>query len=190
MVSSRTRPASASPRAPSYRATKPSHQRTYRTTGVPRSTAARPRTGRGSHQCGQRNRSGPVPATGSGHLTILQRSPSYVGKVLPDRWVTQAKTQHPGPALYMPAGGGPGRCAALLLTLVRRQVGKDFDLTHFTPTCMPETSDSARYATATSQGARRPGTPDPHRPDGDETKSSQIRSRYPSLSPLASRALQ
>ena len=87
------------------------------------------------------------------HVTMLQRSPSYVfsipgtdkiskvlGRFLPDRLVFKLARQrnvafHRG--LYLACRRFPKAMRRFLLSQVRRKVGPDFDMSHFTPSYMP-----------------------------------------------------
>lgn len=96
-----------------------------------------------------------VPALSeqAAHVTMLQRSPSYVvnlpqhdaissalRRVLPETWVYRlARTRNVSLQMlfYNLARAFPGPVRRLLLALVRRQLGADFDLRHFSPRYAP-----------------------------------------------------
>ena len=87
------------------------------------------------------------------HVTMLQRSPSYIfsvpafdrisevlGRVLPDRWVHELGRRRNitiQRGLYLACRRWPKQMRRILLSLVRRQVGPSVDMSHFTPTYMP-----------------------------------------------------
>ncbi|MAR91087.1 MAG: FAD-containing monooxygenase EthA [Pseudomonadales bacterium] len=91
----------------------------------------------------------PAMAEKTGHITMLQRSPTYVASVplkdklanklrryLPDKLVYRlARTRNVGfqMAFYKLARTRPKAIRRLLLAQVRRQVGDDFDMKHFSP---------------------------------------------------------
>ncbi|AXT84912.1 FAD-containing monooxygenase EthA [Aeromicrobium sp. A1-2] len=95
----------------------------------------------------------PSMAGTADHVTMLQRSPSYVmsvpgldkiskglAKVLPDspvyrfaRWRNIAIQR----GLYIACRRWPRTMRKFLLSQVRRKVGPDFDMSHFTPAYMP-----------------------------------------------------
>jgi len=95
----------------------------------------------------------PAMAKTAGHVTMLQRSPSYVfslpdtdtvamvlGKFLPKGWVYQiARTRNIAiqRALYLACRRWPQMMRKFLLNQVRKQVGPDFDMRHFSPKYMP-----------------------------------------------------
>ncbi len=96
----------------------------------------------------------PAMAERAEHVTMLQRSPSYVvsrpahdpiadalRKVLPDRvayGVTRWKNAQLGEAFYKRTRTKPEKVKAKLLGLVRKELGPDFDVdTHFTPSYNP-----------------------------------------------------
>ncbi|MEV6426331.1 NAD(P)/FAD-dependent oxidoreductase [Nocardia sp. NPDC051463] len=95
----------------------------------------------------------PSMADAAGHVTMLQRSPSYIfsvpaldkisqvlGRFLPDKWVYSfARKRNIGiqRGLYLACRRWPGPMRRLLLWQVRRQVGPAFDMSHFTPNYMP-----------------------------------------------------
>jgi monooxygenase len=95
----------------------------------------------------------PAMAGDAEHVTMLQRSPSYIFSVpaldkisevlarfLPEKWVwTLARKrniafQH---YLYLACKRWPAQMRRLLLWQVRRHVGPSFDMSHFTPKYMP-----------------------------------------------------
>jgi len=95
----------------------------------------------------------PAMADEVAHITMLQRSPSYIVSVpgfdtvssvlrhvLPDRLVygfarwRNLKLQR---CLYLACRRWPKAMRGLLLSLVRKQLGKDLDMRHFTPSYMP-----------------------------------------------------
>ncbi|MDX6276741.1 MAG: monooxygenase [Nocardioidaceae bacterium] len=95
----------------------------------------------------------PSMAGDAAHVTMLQRSPSYIfsipgldkisevlGKFLPNkqvyafaRWRNIAIQR----GLYLACRRWPKAMRSLLLGRVRRAVGPDFDMAHFTPSYMP-----------------------------------------------------
>ena len=96
----------------------------------------------------------PAMAGEAEHVTMLQRSPSYVfslpaldkisqflGRFLPDKWVyavrTQAQSLRSSARCTWRADAGRLRCADFLLWQVRRHVGPTVDMSHFTPKYMP-----------------------------------------------------
>ncbi len=95
----------------------------------------------------------PAMAREAEHVTMLQRSPSYVlsmpafdkisevlGRVLPeDRVYSLARKRNifVQRKLYLAARRWPQPMRRLLLGLARRQVGPTFDMSHLTPTYMP-----------------------------------------------------
>lgn len=95
----------------------------------------------------------PAMAEETAHITMLQRSPSYIfsvpaydkfsewlDRVLPSGWVYRMarwrniKLQR---LIYLLAKKYPDFTRKLLLSNVRRHVGKDFDMTHFQPVYQP-----------------------------------------------------
>lgn len=95
----------------------------------------------------------PAMAGEAGHVTMLQRSPSYMfslpaldkiseflGRFLPERWV-YALARKRGLAFqrysYLACRRWPAQMRRLLLWLVRRQLGTAVDMAHFTPDYMP-----------------------------------------------------
>ena len=95
----------------------------------------------------------PSMAGTAAHVTMLQRSPSYIfavpavdkiseilGRFLPDKWVFKfARQRNIGiqRALYVACRRWPKTMRRFLLSHVSRRVGSDFDMTHFTPNYMP-----------------------------------------------------
>jgi cation diffusion facilitator CzcD-associated flavoprotein CzcO len=95
----------------------------------------------------------PAMAATAGHVTMLQRSPSYVLSLPASDWLTgwQRKVLPAGlvhrmtrrrnirlqRALYRASRRFPRTVRALLLANVRRAVGRDFDMAHFTPAYDP-----------------------------------------------------
>jgi cation diffusion facilitator CzcD-associated flavoprotein CzcO len=95
----------------------------------------------------------PAMANDTAHITMLQRSPSYIFSVpgfdkmsavlqhlLPESWVygfARWRNITLQRWIYKAARRWPDRVRALLLAGVRRQLGKDFDMRHFTPHYKP-----------------------------------------------------
>jgi monooxygenase len=95
----------------------------------------------------------PTMARDAGHVTMLQRSPSYVfsvpaldkiskvlGRILPAKKVYEfARWRNIiiQRGLYLSCRRWPATMRRFLLAQVRRQVGRDFDMSHFTPSYMP-----------------------------------------------------
>ena len=95
----------------------------------------------------------PSMAGDAEHVTMLQRSPSYVfsvpaldkiskvlGRFLPANWVYGfARKRNIGiqRGLYLACRRWPAQMRRLLLWQVRRHVGPNFDMSHFTPNYMP-----------------------------------------------------
>jgi monooxygenase len=95
----------------------------------------------------------PSMAAIAAHVTMLQRSPSYIfslpandkisaalGKVLPEGWVyALARKRNIGiqRGLYLACRRWPRLMRRFLLSQVRRKVGPDIDMRHFTPAYMP-----------------------------------------------------
>jgi cation diffusion facilitator CzcD-associated flavoprotein CzcO len=87
------------------------------------------------------------------HVTMLQRSPSYIfsvpaldkisevlGRFLPDRWVWKLARKRNIAVqryLYLACRRWPAQMRRLLLWQVRRHVGPSFDMSNFTPKYMP-----------------------------------------------------
>ena len=95
----------------------------------------------------------PSMADETAHITMLQRSPSYVfslpsydkisevlRRVLPDRWVfgmARRRNLLLARVIYKASKRWPEQMRRLLLAGVRKQVGEDFDMTHFSPKYKP-----------------------------------------------------
>lgn len=95
----------------------------------------------------------PAMAKDTQHITMLQRSPTYVYSVpaidrlgsvlkyfLPTGWVyllTRERNIRLQRAIYKFSRSYPKVMRKFLLNSVRKQVGPDFDMTHFTPKYMP-----------------------------------------------------
>src|ERR1700722_8725913 len=95
----------------------------------------------------------PTMAGDAGHVTMLQRSPSYLfllppfdkisevlGRFLPQKWVyTLARKRNIAVQrhLYLACRRWPARMRRFLLWQVRRHLGPAFDMSHFTPKYMP-----------------------------------------------------
>ena len=95
----------------------------------------------------------PAMTDKAGHVTMLQRSPSYVAsvpqfdpfytymdKVIPKKWVYNiARMRNLGitMGIYKLSRSYPKFMRKALLKQVEMQVGKDFDMKHFTPTYNP-----------------------------------------------------
>src|ERR1700687_2004070 len=95
----------------------------------------------------------PTMAGDAGHVTMLQRSPSYIfsvpaldkiskvlGRFLPDKRVyTFARKRNIAIQryLYLACKRWPSQMRRFLLWQVRRHVGPSFDMRHFTPKYMP-----------------------------------------------------
>ncbi|MBD2783096.1 NAD(P)/FAD-dependent oxidoreductase [Xenorhabdus sp. DI] len=95
----------------------------------------------------------PAMANETEHITMLQRSPSYIlslpGRdkiaewlkgIIPQRWIyTLSRNRNIlfFSALYKISRYFPNLLKSFLLRLVRRKVGADFDMKHFTPKYMP-----------------------------------------------------
>jgi len=95
----------------------------------------------------------PAMAPDTAHITMLQRSPGYIFSVpgfdkmsqvmqrfLPERWVyrfARWRNITLQRLIYKASRRWPERARALLLAGVRKQLGKDFDMRHFTPKYMP-----------------------------------------------------
>ena len=110
--------------------------------------------GRRDRQRRHRGHPGPVDGRHAGHVTMLQRSPSYVfsvpaldkiSKVLstvPARrsWSTSLARKRNiaiQRGLYLACRRWPKAMRRFLLSQVRRQVGPTVDMSHFTPNYMP-----------------------------------------------------
>lgn len=95
----------------------------------------------------------PAMADKAAHVTMLQRSPSYIFslpgvdkltaalvKLMPERWAYGLARQRNiliQRALYNACRRWPKAMRSFLLSSVRKQVGPDFDMRHFTPKYMP-----------------------------------------------------
>lgn len=95
----------------------------------------------------------PAMAPDTGHITLLQRSPSYIfslpahdglsavlRKVLPDQWVyglARRRNIFLQRLIYKGARRWPRTTRWLLLRSVRKHLGKSVDLRHFQPDYMP-----------------------------------------------------
>jgi monooxygenase len=95
----------------------------------------------------------PAMAGDAEHVTMLQRSPSYVfslpaldkisqylSRFLPDKWVyASARTRNIAiqRQMYLACRRWPAQMRRLLLWQVRRHVGPSVDMSHFTPKYMP-----------------------------------------------------
>jgi cation diffusion facilitator CzcD-associated flavoprotein CzcO len=95
----------------------------------------------------------PSMAGKAGHVTMLQRSPSYVfsvpaidkisrvlGRFLPDSWVygfARKRNILVQRWLYQACKRWPKLMRRFLLNNVRKHVGENFDMSHFTPRYMP-----------------------------------------------------
>ncbi len=95
----------------------------------------------------------PAMAGDAGHVTMLQRSPSYIfslpaldkisqfmGRFLPARWVyaiARKRNLTFQRQVYLACRRWPTQMRRLLLWQVRRHVGPSVDMSHFTPKYMP-----------------------------------------------------
>ncbi|MES1929145.1 monooxygenase [Salinisphaera dokdonensis CL-ES53] len=95
----------------------------------------------------------PAMAEDTAHITMLQRSPSYIASLpavdqisktlqrwLPDSWVfgmARKRNIHVQRLIYSASRRYPKLVRRLLLASVRKQVGKDVDMRHFTPSYNP-----------------------------------------------------
>lgn len=95
----------------------------------------------------------PAMAGDTAHITMLQRSPSYIFSVpgfdkmsevlqrfLPESWVfgfARWRNITLQRWIYKAARRWPEQVRAMLLSGVRKQLGKDFDMRHFTPAYKP-----------------------------------------------------
>ena len=95
----------------------------------------------------------PAIAGDAEHVTMLQRSPSYIfslpavdkisevlGRFLPDRWVYELARKRNiaiQRQMYLACRRWPTQMRRLLLWRVRRRVGPSVDMSHFTPKYMP-----------------------------------------------------
>ncbi len=95
----------------------------------------------------------PAMADDTAHITMLQRSPSYVyslpatdrmagllRRLLPERWVYSLSRQRNirlQRLIYKASRRFPEQMRKLLLSSVQKRLGKGFDMAHFTPKYMP-----------------------------------------------------
>jgi cation diffusion facilitator CzcD-associated flavoprotein CzcO len=95
----------------------------------------------------------PAMAGETAHITMLQRSPSYMisvpahdqlsailVRILPKRWIfamARRRNIFIQRTLYKAAKRWPDRMRTLLLSGVRRRLGKGYDMRHFTPDYKP-----------------------------------------------------
>lgn len=95
----------------------------------------------------------PAMANDTAHITMLQRSPSYVYSLpatdkaaaalkglVPESWIYTLSRERNilvQRTIFKLSRRFPKLMRAVLLASVRQQVGKDFDMTHFTPKYMP-----------------------------------------------------
>jgi monooxygenase len=95
----------------------------------------------------------PTMARETAHITMLQRSPSYVfsvpgydkvsavlQRILPDRWVygmARRRNLFLQRLIYKLSKRWPDQMRSWLLSSVKKHVGKDFDMGHFTPHYKP-----------------------------------------------------
>ena len=95
----------------------------------------------------------PAMAEKAGHVTMLQRSPTYVmtipqddamvnglRKLLPEKWVyriTRTRNISLSWLMYNYCKTFPNHARKLIYKLTRKQVGADFDMKHFTPSYNP-----------------------------------------------------
>jgi monooxygenase len=95
----------------------------------------------------------PAMAEKAAHVTMLQRSPSYVFsvpsfdklselllKILPERWVygfARARMIAMSEWLYAACKRWPSKMRAFMLKQTRKQLGEGFDMQHFSPKYMP-----------------------------------------------------
>lgn len=95
----------------------------------------------------------PALASSAGHVTMLQRSPSYVfslpsvdkiskvlGRVMPDQWVSAIARRRNiaiQRGLYVACRRWPNQMRRILLWQVRHHLGPSFDMSHFTPKYRP-----------------------------------------------------
>jgi monooxygenase len=115
----------------------------------------------------------PAMAGTAAHVTMLQRSPSYVfsvpaldgiserlGRVLPERWVyalARKRNIWLQRFVYRTCRRFPTLMRRLLLSQVRKHVGPDFDMSHFTPKYMPWDERLCAVPDADLFGALRSG---------------------------------
>jgi monooxygenase len=94
-----------------------------------------------------------MAAGGAGHVTMLQRSPSYIfsipnwdtlseflKKVLPAKWVFALARKRNiliQRALYLASMRWPHAMRRLLINGVKKELGDGYDMSHFTPRYMP-----------------------------------------------------
>lgn len=95
----------------------------------------------------------PAMADKAAHITMLQRSPSYIvsvpgfdklsdvlGRFLPASMVygfARKRNIWLQRGMFLACRRWPSAMRRLLLSLVKKEVGKDFDMRHFTPSYMP-----------------------------------------------------
>lgn len=95
----------------------------------------------------------PAMATTAGHVTMLQRSPSYIfsvpgsdkitaalSKILPEKWAYNLGRRRNiliQRWLYQACRRWPKMMRSWLLKSTRKHLGPDFDMSHFTPSYMP-----------------------------------------------------
>ncbi|WP_425220737.1 flavin-containing monooxygenase [Pseudomonas sp.] len=95
----------------------------------------------------------PAMADKAAHITMLQRSPSYIfsvpgmdkisavlGRFLPEKWVynfARSRNIRIQRWLYQSCRRWPKAMRRFLLWRTRSQLGKEFDMSHFTPKYMP-----------------------------------------------------
>ena len=96
----------------------------------------------------------PAMAETASHITMLQRSPTYVvsrpaedaianrlRRILPEGWayfLTRWKNTTLGQMMYRRMRAKPAESKAMIIDMVRKELGPDYDVeTHFTPTYNP-----------------------------------------------------
>lgn len=95
----------------------------------------------------------PAMADAAAHVTMLQRSPTYIvslpghdtlsvvlDKFLPKSWVYRFARKRQiwlQRGFYLACRRWPDKLRKILLSKVQKEVGKDFDMRHFTPDYMP-----------------------------------------------------
>jgi len=95
----------------------------------------------------------PAMADKAAHITMLQRSPSYVmsvpaydaisaalGRILPKRWVYQMarwRNMRLQQLVFKASRRWPAQVRSLLLNHVQKRVGREFDMRHFSPKYNP-----------------------------------------------------